>query len=54
MEEKKSLRKKLRNMLVLILIVMKDTHGAAKDVKNIIANFVLILIVMKDTHGVPI
>ena len=34
--EKKSLRKKLRNMLVLILIVMKDTHGEKKNhyVKN--------------------
>ena len=39
--------------LVLILIIMEDTHGAAVDTRLSEETRVLILIIMEDTHGVP-
>ena len=41
-----------RTIIVLILIVMEDTHGARCFITRNYVNLVLILIVMEDTHGV--
>ena len=38
--------------IVLILIIMEDTHGVCdQSILNLIIRFVLILIIMEDTHG---
>ena len=38
-------------LMVLILIIMEDTHGALGTKKASIYKNVLILIIMEDTHG---
>ena len=37
--------------VVLILIIMEDTHGVRKKLRNMLFSCVLILIIMEDTHG---
>ena len=39
--------------VVLILIIMEDTHGVTMRILMMIYDLVLILIIMEDTHGAP-
>ena len=42
----------LKALIVLILIIMEDTHGAISNFSLFTSfSFVLILIIMEDTHG---